>query len=141
MKILIAADGSEYTKKATAYVASRPEWLQQDSELHVLHVEPPVASPRARAFLGSDAVNNYYKEESALALEKAESILRDRNVPFKSSYLVGDIAERIHEYARQHGIDMIVMGSHGHGTFKNLVMGSVATKVLATSTVPVLIVR
>jgi len=36
---------------------------------------------------------------------------------------------------------MIVMGSHGHGALQNLVMGSVATKVLAVTKVPVLIVR
>jgi nucleotide-binding universal stress UspA family protein len=33
------------------------------------------------------------------------------------------------------------MGSHGHGTLVNLVMGSVATKVLAQSKIPVLLVR
>jgi nucleotide-binding universal stress UspA family protein len=33
------------------------------------------------------------------------------------------------------------MGSHGHGTFKNLIMGSVATKVLANCKVPVLLIR
>ena len=141
MKILIAVDGSEYTKKAASYVASRPEWLQADSDLHLLHVEPAVASPRARAFLGSDAVNNYYQEESAAALAPAETILREKNIPFQASYVVGDVAERIREYADKNGIDMIVMGSHGHGAFQNLVMGSVAAKVLASTKVPVLIVR
>ena len=37
--------------------------------------------------------------------------------------------------------DLIVMGSRGHGTLGNLVMGSVATKVLAGCDTPVLIVR
>jgi nucleotide-binding universal stress UspA family protein len=37
--------------------------------------------------------------------------------------------------------DMLVMGSHGHGVFGNLVMGSVATQVLSQSKVPVLMVR
>ena len=37
--------------------------------------------------------------------------------------------------------DMVVMGSHGHGAWANLVMGSVTTQVLANCKVPVLIVR
>jgi nucleotide-binding universal stress UspA family protein len=141
MNILLAADGSEYTSKATEYVAAHPEWLQNDAQLHIFHVEPPITSNRARAVLGSDVVDNYYKEESQAALATAEKILREKNIPFHSSYVVGDIAERIQDYVEKHGIDMIVMGSHGSSAIRNLVMGSVATKVLATTTVPVLIVR
>ena len=37
--------------------------------------------------------------------------------------------------------DLVVMGSRGHGSFVNLVMGSVATKVLASCGTPVLLVR
>jgi nucleotide-binding universal stress UspA family protein len=37
--------------------------------------------------------------------------------------------------------DMLVMGSHGHGSLSNLVLGSVATKVMARCTTPVLLVR
>ena len=37
--------------------------------------------------------------------------------------------------------DLILMGSHGHGSLGNLVMGSVATKVMAHTKVPVLLVR
>jgi nucleotide-binding universal stress UspA family protein len=37
--------------------------------------------------------------------------------------------------------DLLMMGSHGHSTLGNLVMGSVATKVMAHCTAPVLLVR
>ena len=39
------------------------------------------------------------------------------------------------------GYDLVILGSHGHGTLVNLVMGSVATQVLAHCKVPVLLVR
>jgi len=42
---------------------------------------------------------------------------------------------------KENVIDMIVMGSHGHGALRGLMMGSVATKVIAATTVPVLIIR
>ena len=37
--------------------------------------------------------------------------------------------------------DLVVMGSRGHGSFVNLVLGSVATKVLSETQVPVLLIR
>ena len=37
--------------------------------------------------------------------------------------------------------DLLVMGSHGHGTVGNLILGSVATKVMAQCSTPVLLIR
>jgi nucleotide-binding universal stress UspA family protein len=141
MKILLAVDGSEYATKAVNFVISNLNWFKDTPELHVLHVQLPIPEGRARAVLGHAAVENYYKEESLQALAPAEKLLREIGIAFKGGYSVGDVAEQIQAYARQYEIDMIVMGSHGHGTLKNLVMGSVATKVLAATTVPVLLVR
>ena len=141
MNILIAADGSQYTVRAAEYVASKPEWLPEGSRLHVFHAEPPVTSNRARAVLGSDAVDNYYKQECEAALAPAEKVLREHNIPFQSAYAVGAIPEEIQKYAEKNAIGMILMGSHGHTAMRNLVLGSIATKILATTTVPVLIVR
>ena len=49
--------------------------------------------------------------------------------------------ELISKTATEGKFDLVVMGSHGHGAFLNLVMGSVATEVLACCKVPVLFVR
>lgn len=141
MKILLAADGSAYTTKAIEYLSSHFEWFRENPELHILHVQVPIPPGRARAVLGDAAVQNYYKEESSAALAPAENLLRKNGIPFKSEYVVGDVAEQIQAYVTKGKIDMIVMGSHGHGAFRNLVMGSTATKVLASTTVPVLLVR
>jgi len=54
---------------------------------------------------------------------------------------VGHAGETICKVADSGKFDMIIMGSHGHGVFGNLVMGSVATQVLSHSKVPVLMVR
>ena len=54
---------------------------------------------------------------------------------------VGAAAEVISDMARKGGYDLLVLGSHGHGSLANLVMGSVATKVLAGCTTPVLLIR
>lgn len=141
MKILLAVDGSEYSIKAANYLVSHFEWFKASPELHVLHVKAPIPEGRARAVLGHEAVENYYKEESEVALAPASKVLRENGVPFNVGYVVGDVAKKLQSYVKEHGIDLIVMGSHGHSALQNLVMGSVATKVLATTTVPVMLVR
>jgi nucleotide-binding universal stress UspA family protein len=53
----------------------------------------------------------------------------------------GPAPDNIAAMAQKGGFDLIVMGSHGKGAISNLIMGSVATKVLAHCKVPVLLVR
>lgn len=145
MKILLAVDGSDYTVKAVTYLSSHLDWFRGEPELHLLHVRQPIpaglAVEQAGRILGEDGATDYYKEESAAALAPAEKILRMEGIPFQSHYKVGDIAPEIHAFALKKKIDMIAMGSHGHGALANVVLGSIATKVLAASTIPVLIVR
>jgi nucleotide-binding universal stress UspA family protein len=54
---------------------------------------------------------------------------------------VGSAGELIAKTAESGKFDMVIMGSHGHSAMGNLVMGSVATQVLAHCKVPVLLVR
>lgn len=145
MKILLAADGSEYTTKAAEYIVAHYHACADAVELHLIHVHLPIPKGLALAqtekMLGSDSVERYYREESEAALASAESILRTHQIPFVSAYKVGNIAEEICRYAAANEMDLIVMGSHGHGAFGGLVLGSVTNRVLATTKTPVLIVR
>jgi nucleotide-binding universal stress UspA family protein len=54
---------------------------------------------------------------------------------------VGVVADVVADVATKGRYDLLVMGSHGHSSLANLVMGSVATKVLARCSTPALIVR
>lgn len=141
MKILFAVDGSSYSLKAAQYLALHFNWLSEPAELHLLHVESPIPVGRARAAMGKEAVDRYYAEEGEAALAPAENILRKYDIRFVRSYAAGDVADAIQAYVNQNAIDMIVMGSHGHGALRGLMMGSVATKVIAATTAPVLIIR
>jgi nucleotide-binding universal stress UspA family protein len=145
VKILFAVDGSGYTVKAAQYIATHFQVCQGAVELHLLHVHLPIprglAMAQAERLLGRNVDDRYYKEESEAALATAEEILRKHDIPCKSTYKVGDVAEEINDYASINGIDMIAMGSHGYGAVKNLLMGSVATKVLALTNIPILVVR
>lgn len=141
MKILFAVDGSSYSLKAAEYLAVHFNWLSEPAELHLLHVALPIPISRARAAMGKEAVDRYYAEEAEAALAPAENILQKYGIRFVRSYAVGDVADAIQTYVKENAIDMIVMGSHGHGALRGLMMGSVATKVIAATTVPVLIIR
>ncbi len=80
----------------------------------------------------------YYEQQSYEALALARKRLEQSGHTFRAEKSVGDPAQEIVHFAEMEQCQMIAMGTHGRTAFKNLVMGSVATKVLAASKVPVL---
>ena len=140
MKILLAVDGSTYTKKMSAYLATHESLLNKDNNFTVLTVHLPIPS-RARAAVGKDIVEDYYKDDAEKVLAPIDKFLARHGIQAKSVWKAGNVGETIATYAEAGKFDMLVMGSHGHGSFLNMVLGSVATKVLANCKTPVLLVR
>lgn len=140
MKILLAVDGSAYTKKMLAYMATHSELFAQGNDYTVFTVQP-LLPPRARAAVGKEIVDKYYTQEAEKILAPVTKFLLRHNIDAKSSWKIGPVGESVAKFADSGKFDLLMMGSHGHGTFVNLVMGSVATKVLANCKVPVLLVR
>jgi nucleotide-binding universal stress UspA family protein len=140
MKILLAVDGSSYTKKMLAYLTTHDELFGARNEYTVLTVQPALP-PRARAAVGKDVVNHYYADETDKVLAPVDKFLARHGITAKSDWKVGPTGETIAKFADDGQFELLVMGSHGHGALGNLVMGSVATQVLAHSKVPVLLVR
>ncbi len=140
MKILLAVDGSAYTKKMLAYLATHDEMFGPGNEYTVFTVQLPLP-PRARAAVGADIANGFYAEESEKVLAPAVKFLQRHGIDPKAVHKVGPVGELIAKAADSGKFDLVIMGSHGHGALGNLVMGSVATQVLAHCRVPVLLVR
>jgi nucleotide-binding universal stress UspA family protein len=140
MKILLAVDGSPYSKKMLAYLSTHESLLNTNNSYFVFTAQPALP-PRARAAVGKDIVNTYYAEESEKVLAPVAKFLLRHGIDAKSEWKVGPAGATIAKVAAEGEFDMVVMGSHGHGAVANLVMGSVATQVLAHCTVPVLLVR
>lgn len=141
MKVLVAIDGSETALRALAYVLNHPDFFSTNPELVLLNVHLPVPSPRARAALGSDAIAQYYREEGEEALSPARALLAVKQCRVIERLIVGQPAVEIVAVAQQSGCDMIVMGTHGRSALGNLLMGSVAMRVISTSPIPVLSVK
>lgn len=140
MKILLAVDGSKYTKKMLAYLTTHENLFSAGNEVVALSVQAPLP-PRARATVGKEVVDAYHAEEAEKVLGPVCKFLARHGVDAKSQWKVGQAGETIAKVAEAGQFDLVIMGSHGHSALGNLVMGSVATQVLAHCSVPVLLVR
>src|SRR5512139_528656 len=140
MKILVAVDGSPFTKRMLAYLAAHDEWLGPTQQYTLVHAVPAVP-PRAAAVLDREVLKSYYEEEAEKVFKPIRTFFKKQGLDATYDYKVGHAADTIAAAAEKSGFDLLVMGSHGHGTIGNLVMGSVATKVMAHCKTPILIVR
>jgi nucleotide-binding universal stress UspA family protein len=139
MKILVSVDGSEYTKRMVAYWAAHDEWLggHQFTVLTVVQALPP----RAAAVLDRELLNSYYADEGEKTFKPIRTFLDKQGIQATFISKNGPVADVIARTAVEENFELIMMGSHGHSELGTLVMGSVATRVLASCRTPVLLIR
>jgi len=140
MKILAAVDGSPFTRRMLAYLAAHDEWLGPQHVYTMLHVVPAVP-PRAAAVIDKATLKSYYDDAAEKVFKPLRTFCGKQGLKTLFVTKVGSAAEVISEMANKGDYDLLVLGSHGHGSLANLVMGSVATKVLANCSTPVLLIR
>jgi len=140
MKILLAVDGSEYTKRMLAYLTTHDGLFTPDHDYTIFTAQPELPA-RARAAVGKEIVDKYHTEEAERILAPVSKFLLRHGIDAKSQWKIGPAGESIAKLAKSGKFDLVIMGSHGHGSMVNLVMGSITTKVLASCVVPVLLVR
>lgn len=141
MKVLLPIDGSRFTNQALDYAAT----TFGNEHQYVLLTVVPAISVFAASFLDADTVNSYYQDEAQKVLRPALYYIHDKLPGLVQStdsvHLHGHAADKIAQYATSEMFDLIIMGTHGHAALKNVVLGSVATGVLARCKVPVLLIR
>lgn len=140
MKILVAVDGSEFTKRMLAYLAAHDEWLGPRHSYTVLHVAPSLPT-RAAAMLERAMIDSFYADASGKVFKPIRAFFKQQGIEATCVAKVGGAADKIAQLAEKGRFDLVMLGSHGHGSLANLVLGSVTTKVLAGCGVPVLVVR
>ena len=140
MKILLAADGSPFTQKALAFVAGHKSLLGTGDEVVVVNVQAPVPG-RVTTVLGSAEVAAYHAEESSKVLEPIKAFLEQNALRHRCLALIGSAVDEIIQAAKDEQVELIVMGTHGHGWIGRALMGSVAQRVVTDSVVPVLLVK
>ena len=133
-QVLVATDFSPPSEAALIY--GRALARNFGASLHVLHVvenfflRPTPADPQTMLASKTQTLNDSVSSEDRQAL-RAVTAIDVSDSP----------AAAIAEYARAKDIDLIVMGTHGRGTMSQLLVGSVAERVIRSAPCPVLTVR
>jgi nucleotide-binding universal stress UspA family protein len=140
MKILLAADGSKFTKKALAFLVTHEAMLDGDGEVVVFHVQSALP-PRVKTMVGASTVLDYHRDEAAKVLDPIRKFLDKHGLRYRAVWVVGANAPEIVKAAVREKAHMVVMGTHGHGLLGRALLGSVAQRVLTDCTVPVLLVK
>lgn len=145
MKLLLAADGSRFSKKAVGFLLANRERLLspergEEVALHVINVQA-IVPPRVRSVMGSEMVNKYHELEARKVLRPIGKTLDTHQIAHTADWVVGVAADEIVRAAKRKKVHMIVMGTHGYGVIGRIFMGSVAQRVLESSPVPVLLIK
>lgn len=157
-KILYATDLSETARHAIWYAASLADKYQ--AEVSILHVIPDILEEYSQGAgfdleerLSQTVIDEFNATGLSSAKERLLARLRETcedatkempHCPFQTRNVfveVGKPAEIITAMAETEGYDLVVMGTHGHGKLEELLIGSVAAKVIRRCSKPVLVVR
>ena len=140
--ILLAVDGSEHALRAAQTLVQNAAWYREAPRVHALYVHLPVPEVHGlHRVVGKQALQRYYREEGDAGLAPSKKLLERAGIPFDAEVAVGPVAETIVAHAKKANCDLIFIGTHGRTAAGNMLLGSVATKVLHIATVPVLLVR
>lgn len=140
MKILLAVDGSAYTKRMLSYLAAHDELLGPGHDYTAITVVPPLPST-VTSYLDEKTVQDSYREDAERVLQPVRDFAKQKGWALQTRDALGRPAELIAELANSGGFDLVMMGSHGHSTLGAVVMGSVSMRVVALAKMPVMLVR
>lgn len=136
-KILVAVDHSEISDRALD--AARDLALLSKGEVWVLHLREREVAVKTGLSLSDESM-----DEARAAVAAAVDKLTAAGVKAYGDVgttLFGYAARNIVDDAKEHDVDVIVMGSRGRGDLAGLILGSTAHKVIHLADRPVLIVR
>ena len=145
-KILVPLDGSHFAESIIPCVESLAGGM--GSEVILLRVVETVRPPYFTIYNEVPGWEKYEQQFMAKAEEEAkrylneqEGVLKDRNLKVTSASLSGRPAQTILEYAEDNSVDLIALATHGFSGITKWVYGSVASKIIESSSKPVLLMR
>jgi nucleotide-binding universal stress UspA family protein len=140
-RILFPVDLSEASEKIVPFVTALADKFR--AGVHLLFVAR-VFDYFNSIYVPDPAISQFEKEVINGAEKRLYEFADEHFGPFegtKTTVVAGDAAEEIIRYAEEHGIDLIVMGTHGRKGLDKIIFGSVAERVVKTAPVPVMIVN
>lgn len=140
-RILFPYDGSKPSKRALDYLI-RTYAGRDDCEVFLVNIqEPPVSYGD---YLSAEMLQQFdtgQREFGESLLAEAAARLDSAGIRNQRHVGIGNIADGIVAHAIERRCDSIVMGTRGMGSFGNLMLGSVATKVIHLADIPVTLVK
>ena len=139
-KILVPVDGSEKSNKAIELAADLAK--KYKASVHLLFAVKPIVFPDDfGGTIVADTIDKLRVIGSQI-ISAAEAEAKKYGITkIETTVVEGDPTERIVGYAKDHDIDIIVIGSRGRGTFKDILVGSVANKVSHRAGITCVIVK
>jgi len=138
MKVLVAYDGSQLSKKALNRAIEISTKL--GAELILLTVTEPVC-PIGISEEDCARMDKILKKETEDLLNDIKKDLEGKTLKVETYVRKGSAADEIIKLSEKEGVDMIVVGSHGRHGAKKFFLGSVSERVAAHSPCQVLIVK
>ncbi len=145
-KILVPLDGSQFAESIVPYVEDLTEGI--DNEVILIRVTEQAQIPDVVRYTAGFDGKKYEEEITAKAekkaksyLSKKESALRNKGVKVSSASLLGMPAQTILQYAEDNSVSLIALSTHGFSGITKWAYGSVASKIIESSSKPVLLVR
>jgi|SRR5690606_4336328 len=138
--ILVPVDGSESSLRAVQAAIKAAQELN-GANLHVITVQAPIISGNVTRFFSAEDIQGYYQDEGINAMLPAKTLLDESGLTYQDQVVVGPVAKTIADYAKKNNCDLIIMGTRGLGSVTGLVLGSIATKVLSLTDLPVTLVK
>ena len=140
-RILIPTDGSNEAKSAVEMALDLAE--THDATLHIFSIvdQPTSVSGTGEGFPGLDNLLTELEERGHQATSAIANQAKDRDIEITTAVRRGNPHDDILTYATEHGIDLIVMGTHGRTGVKRALLGSVTEAVVRHSEIPVLTVH
>lgn len=139
-KVLLAIDGSENAMRAVSYLIKRASSARDQYQVALVNVQYPLHGTVAN-FINGAQLKQYHHDEGMKALAPAQALLSEAAIAHAHHLFVGEPAEVISRFAREQGCDEIIIGSRGLGNIGSLLVGSVASKIIHLSEVPVVLVK
>ena len=139
-KIVVAYDGSDHAKNAIRVASDIAKAF--GSKVYVVEVVDTAAMlGMGLAPIPAEIINQIY-EKARRDVNEGQELAKSLGVTdVEGQVLEGDPATSIIEFASKNGADLIVTGSRGLSTFKRVLLGSVSSKIVQESRIPVLVVK
>lgn len=141
LRLCVAVDGSPVADRAAALAIRLAAACATPPRIDVVSVDPPLMVSVATR-LGPATVERYHADNHLHATRAAVVRFRRAGLePRLHLYIDAEPADALRGHLAKHPADVILAGSHGRGALRAWILGSVVSKLLSDTSVPILVVR